>query len=218
VTQIKAEYKLYKASFKEGKYAYYHLISGTHFPLKDNDDLHEWFAERNGSSVLRHVDLTGEEIQMRFGLYHFFLRHLVDKKRSVRKAYHMGWNAVLGIQKKLGIKRDTSFIKGKASQWCSLSEDAVKLLLSKEKEALRRFRRSFCCDEFFVLSFLEDSGLPYIFDDRICYVEFVRTTPKRFKEVDYPQLMETGALFFRKMTDPYLALAKKIENGFKKVE
>jgi len=153
---------------------------------------------------------------MRFGLYHFFLKHLVDKRRNVKNLYQAGWKAVLGIQKKFGIRRDTSFIKGKASQWCSLTEDAVKLLLVKEQEALRNFRRSFCCDEFFVLSVLEGSGLPYIFDDRICYVEFVRTTPRRFKESDYQRLIATDALFFRKMTDTNLALAKKIKDGINK--
>ena len=206
VSQIKAEYALYKAAFKTGRYSYYHLISGTHFPLKPNDDLHQWFDACNGACILRRVLLTDEEIQMRFGLYHFFLKHLVD---------HLGWRSVLSLQKTLGIRRNTSFIRGKASQWCSLTEEAVDLLLSKEKEALHLFRRSFCCDEFFVLSMVQDSGLPLLFDDRICFVEFVRTTPKQFTEEDYTQLTTSDALFFRKMTDANLGLAKKIENGFK---
>lgn len=215
VTQIKAEYALYKAAFEPGKYGYYHLISGTHFPLKNNDDLHNWFAACKGASIFRHVPLTDEEVQMRFGLYHFFLKHLVDQNPTINKLYHLGWRSVLSIQKTLGIRRNTSFIRGKASQWCSLTEDAVKLLLSNEKEALHHFRRSFCCDEFFVLSIVQDSGLPLLFDDRICFVEFVRTTPKLFSEKDYAMLMASDSLFFRKMTDANLGLAKKIENGFK---
>lgn len=214
VSQIRAEYALYKASFHQGEYVYYHLISGTHFPLKSNEELHNWFASCNGTCILRHVPLTDEEIQMRFGYYHFFLKRLVDKNKFINKLYHLGWRSMLRLQKAVGIKRDTSFIHGKASQWCSLTEDAVKLLLAKEKEALRQFRRSFCCDEFFVLSFLEGSGIPFIFDDRICYVEFVRTTPKQFREDDYDTLMATDALFFRKMSDANLSLAKKIEQGF----
>ena len=219
VSQIKAEYALLKCAYelgeKYGKYDYYHIISGTHFPLKNNDDLNAWFEERNGSSILRQVGLTEEEIHMRFGLYNFFLKHLISKNKIVNKAYHIGWRAVLGLQKAVGIKRDTSFIKGKASQWCALTDDAVKLILSKEKEALCHFRRTFCCDEFFVLSVLEDSGLPYIFDNRICYVEFVHTTPKIFKEEDCDYLMNTGALFFRKMYDSHISLAKKIEERIK---
>lgn len=215
VSQIKAEYALLKCAHEFGekgeKYDYYHIISGTHFPLKNNDDLDNWFKEKNGNSILRHVSLTEEEIQMRFGLYHFFLKHLVSKNKFVNKAYHLGWRAALGLQKVVGIKRDTSFIKGKASQWCSLTDDAVKLLLAKEKEALRHFRHTFCCDEFFVLSILEGSGLPYVFDDRICHVEFVNTTPKIFKEEDCEHLMDSGALFFRKIYDSNIGLAKKIE-------
>ena len=211
VSQIKAEYALYQASFKEGKYAYYHLISGTHFPLKSNDNLHNWFEGCNGACVLRKVSLKDAEIQMRFGQYHFFMKHLMSRKKFVNKAYHLGWRMMLNIQKRLGIKRDTSFIKGKASQWCSLNEDAVKHLLLNEKISLKRFRRSFCCDEFFVLSVIEDAGIPVIYDDRICFVEFRRTTPKKFTEVDLDRLLSSGALFFRKLIDANINLAKMIE-------
>ena len=119
---------------------------------------------------------------------------------------------MLSVQKFLGIKRDTSFIKGKASQWCSLNEEAVKMLLQNERESLKRFRRTFCCDEFFVRSILEDSGVPVIYDKKICYVEFHRTTPKKFSESDYDGLISSDALFFRKLIDSNIGLAKLIEN------
>ena len=217
VSQIKAEYALYKASFKEREYAYYHLISGTHFPLKSNDDLHRWFVKCNGACVLRQASLKEEEIQMRFGLYHFFLKHLVSKNRFVNEVYHLGWRLMLNIQKRLGVKRDVSFIKGKASQWCSLNEEAVKLLLLNEKTSLKRFRRSFCCDEFFVRSVIDDSGIPVLFDDRICYVEFVHTTPKRFSEADIGTLLSSNSLFFRKLIDANICLAKMIEEHNKEI-
>ena len=213
VTQIKAEYALYRAAFEPGKYEYYHLISGVHFPLMSNNGLHDWFNSCKGACVLREVPLPEEEIRMRFGLYHFFLKHLVSKNRLVNKLYHLGWRGVLSLQKSLGISRDTSFIRGKASQWCSLNEEAVGVLLANERLALKRFKRTFCCDEFFVRSFIDDSGIPVLYDDRICLVEFVNTTPKIFTEEDYPALSESGALFFRKMTDTNLALARKIEQN-----
>ena len=215
VSQIKAEYALYKAAFQGGKYSYYHLISGTHFPLRSNDALHIWFDERKGACILREAPLSEEEIHMRFGLYHFFLKHLVSKNRFVNKAYHLGWKAVLRMQKVIGIKRDTSFIQGKASQWCSLNEDAVRLLLDQEENAVRKFRRSFCCDEFFVRSILEGSGIPLIYDDSICYVDFVNTTPKIFSEGDYVTLTTSGALFFRKISDAKIGLPRMIKSYIK---
>ncbi|MBO4571269.1 MAG: glycosyl transferase [Bacteroidales bacterium] len=211
ISQIKAEYALFNAAFKEGEYSYYHLISGVHFPLKSNDGLHRWFEGCNGACVLRKVPLSEEEIRMRFGLYHFFLKHLVSRNRFLNKTYHLGWRAMLRIQKVLGISRDTSFICDKASQWCSLNEDAVRLILSREKEAMKLFRRTFCCDEFFVSAMIGKSEIPVIYDDRICHVEFVNTTPKLFTEEDYPALKASGALFFRKLSDATLGLAKMIE-------
>ena len=215
VSQIKAEYALFKAARYSGeRYSHLHLISGTHFPLKSNDYLHEWFDSHTGSCILKHVNSTKDEVQMRFGLYHFFLKHLVDRNPFVNKLYHLGWRCCLGVQKALGIRRDTSFVRGKASQWCSLTEDAVDLLLAKEKDVLKQFRRSFCSDEFFALSVLEGSEVPFCFDDRICFVEFVRTTPKVFTEEDFDLLISSNALFFRKMSDLNLPLAKKIEHSF----
>lgn len=218
VSQIQAEYALFKAAFHPDRYAYYHLISGVHFPLVSNETLHRWFGTCGGACVLREVPLPEGEIQLRFGLYHYFLKHLVSRHRFVNKAYHLGWRAVLRLQKFFKIKRDTSFIKGKASQWCSLTGDAVQLLLSEEKESLRRFRRTFCCDEYFVRSVIENAGIPIVYDDRICYLEFVRTTPRPFTIEDYDQLAASGAFFFRKMTDENMALARKIEQGFKQSE
>lgn len=215
VSQIKAEYALYKAAFAPSRYSYYHLISGVHFPLMSNDDLHHWFDACDGACILREVPLPEEEIQMRFGLHHFFLKHLISRNRFVNKTYHLGWRLVLKLQKKLGLRRDTSFIRGKASQWCSLNEEAVRILLDNEKVALKRFRHSFCCDEFFVRSFIEDAGISILFDKRICYVDFVNTTPKLFTQEDYPTLAASGALFFRKMSDANLSLAKTIEQHFK---
>ena len=216
LSQIKAEYALFKAAFVPGKYAYYHIISGTHFPLKSNDELHKWFEACNGACVLKPVPLSEEEIQMRFGYYHFFLKHLISRNKTVNKAYHLGWRAILGIQKALIIKRDTSFIKGKASQWCSLNEDAVELILKKENEMMKKFRRSFCCDEFFVRSIIDNTDVPVLYDDKLCHVEFVYTTPRYFKEEDYDLLIGSGALFFRKMSDSNLGLAKMIENRISK--
>ena len=211
VSQIKAEFALFRAANKQGKYSYYHLISGTHFPLKSNDELHEWFDNCHGACVLRKEPFSSKEVEMRFGRYHFFLKHLVSHNRIVNKVYHFGWNTSLAIQKSLGIKRDTSCIKGKASQWCTLNEDAVILILSKERELIKSFRRTFCCDEFFVRSVIEDSRIPIIYDDKICYVEFKRTTPKKFSESDFDRLISSNALFFRKLIDSEISLAREIE-------
>ena len=96
----------------------------------------------------------------------------------------------------------------------ALSLSIASPLLAQEKTALKRFRRTFCCDEFFVRSVIEDTGIPILFDKRICHVEFVHTTPKQFTEADYPMLAASGALFFRKMNDANLGLARIIERNF----
>lgn len=214
VSQIKAEYALFKAAYSEGEYGYYHLISGIHFPLKSQDEIHSYFDTVQGKCVMRCESLSQEEIDMRFGYYHFFLKHLIDRRRWVNKLYHLGWRFMLSVQKRMGIRRDTSFVHGKASQWCSLTEDAVGLLLNFEKDSLKNFSRSFCSDEFFVRSVI-DGKVDICDDDRICYVEFVNTTPKKFSLADYGILMDSGAFFARKFSDRNIDLCEKIINTIK---
>lgn len=214
VSQIKTEFALFRAAFTPGKYSYYHLISGTHFPLKSNDDLHRWFDACDGACVLRQEPIPKGEVEFRCGRYHYFLKHLISKNKTINRLYHIGWKGVLSLQKKLGIKRDTSFVRGKSSNWCSLNEEAVRALLLNEAITLNRFSRSFCCDEYLVLSIIEDLGIDIVFDDRLVYAEFVRTTPRAFKEADFPRLMSSDSLFFRKLTDSNLNLAKAIEQAF----
>lgn len=211
VSQIKAEYTLFKAAYTEGKYGYYHLISGLHFPLKSQDVLHSYFDTVQGKCLMRFEPLTHEEIEMRFGYYHFFLKHLIDRRKWVNKLYHLGWRFMLSVQKRMGIRRDTSFVYGKASQWCSLTGEAVRLLINSEKECLKNFSRSFCCDEFFVRSVID--GKVDIYDDeRICHVEFVHTTPRKFSLTDFDTLMDSDAFFARKFTDDNIDLCEKILN------
>ena len=118
------------------------------------------------------------------------------------------------------IKGVFSGLKDKGTEYAGLAvdktRDAARLAkatveLNSEKETLKKFRRSFCCDEFFVRSILDGSDVPVIYDDKICYVEFVHTTPRIFKEGDLDYLLDSGALFFRTMYDSNIGLAKKIE-------
>ena len=211
VSQIKAEYLLYEAALSCGGYDYYHLISGVHYPLKSIDDIESFFVNHKGSSVLMDMPCAEDEIRMRFGRYHFFLSHLVDRRIWLNKLYHFCWRGALFLQRPLK-PRDCSHIHGKASQWCSLTEDAVKAIISQKPRLLKKFRRTFCCDEFLVRSALEGSGCKMTFDHNLCFIDFVNTTPRIYALKDYDELMSTGALFARKMSDEVsMPLLKKID-------
>ena len=48
ISQIKTEMLLFETAFKNGPYAYYHVISGVDLPIKSQDDIHQFCNERQG--------------------------------------------------------------------------------------------------------------------------------------------------------------------------
>ena len=94
-----------------------------------------------------------------------------------------------------------------------MSREGVEYMLSIKKRVLRKYRYTFCADEFFVLSELKNSPLANqcIYDDRILKVEFVASTPRIYTETDWNELKESGCLFARKFTQESMTLINKIE-------
>lgn len=199
VTQIKAEYALFSAASMGGDYAYFHLISGIHYPALSQDDIHAFFAEHAGTSFFSPLAINPSEVEDKIGRYHFFLTHLISPNPTINKLYHLLWRIASKVQRLLGIRRDASWVRAKASNWCSLTPDAIHAVMERRKEMLRRFRRTFCGDEFFVPTVLEDAGLPYECTDRMLYVEFTPYTPKVLTEADLAAIRRSGSLFIRKV-------------------
>lgn len=87
VSQIEAEYALFEEAFKSKEQSVrYHLISGTHFPLKTQDELHTFFDRNSGKEILSFIYTNDYEVKMKLGRYHFFLRnykHHKDRKSVV---------------------------------------------------------------------------------------------------------------------------------------
>ena len=57
-----------------------------------------------------------------------------------------------------------------------------------------------------------EGRLPILYDDRICFVKFINTTPKLLSVNDYDELISSGALFARKMSDANADLCERLFN------
>lgn len=215
VSMISVEYLLFRTALEQGEYGFYHFISGVHYPLKSQDEIHTYFDKRSGISVLSPMGSTQDEIEMKLGLYHFFLKHLISRNRFVNKLYHILWRISLGVQQKMGMKRDVSYVRNKAANWCSLSDEAVREVLRQEKQMLRRLRHTFCQDEFLVPAVLANAGLPVAFEEKFLYVVFTPYTPKVLTENDFDDLMKSECLFARKFSARQsMRLIQRIKSTF----
>lgn len=210
VSQIKAEYALLNAAFRNGEYDYHHIISGVHYPLVSLDEIDRYFSRTFPASVIMPMDVSDSEIKVRIGYRNFFMRNLVSHNKFIFKWHHILWRAALYTQKKLGLSRDTYFINGKASQWCSLTRNAVKAIINQEKKLIKQFRHTFCCDEFFIKAALKQSDLPVIDTNKLTYLSFSYGNAAKLTESDYDALILSGCIFGRKFTSESIPLINKI--------
>lgn len=197
---MEAEYRLLRAAAEHGGYSFFHIVSGVHFPLKNQDAIHAFFEENPGCSVLSPMETSAREIEYKFAARHFFVHGQSSANIAVKKISNLFWRIALVAQKCLP-KRSCEGIDVKASQWCSLSEEAANCLLDNYREAVGRFRRSFCCDEFFVPYMLKSHGIRWIPDERLLYMKFRVYSPKVLDELDYEDIVASDCLFARKFTD-----------------
>jgi len=204
VRQIQCEFALLEAAAINGPYDYYHIISGTTLPLKEMPEIDRYFEAKAGCSVCSGLckDLPYQET-LKVRRYNLFLRNYASCNGFLKSSSQFFWKSAIAVQRILGIEANRSKEFYKASNWLSLTEEATKYLLSREKEILKIYRYSFCGDEYFVPSELMAS--PYkdrmISDDHYLLHNIARSNASVFHLTEYEELCKTDYLFARKFTE-----------------
>ncbi|WP_367007314.1 beta-1,6-N-acetylglucosaminyltransferase [Streptococcus sp. ZY19097] len=169
---IESEMILFEAASEAGDYCYYHLISGSDLPIVSQETIHNFFDKHSGKIFLTLVDdeiLQNNNIFERVKYYHIFpmihtrsnLPNLLFK--FIRKLQRL----FLYFQKVLHVNRLRRYNVqlGYASNWVSLDDSTVRVLLS-EKDWIRKiFKNSIVCDELFVPTIINKNKL----QDKIYY-------------------------------------------------
>ena len=199
---IEAEFELMRTAQSFGQYDYYHIISGTHFLLVSQDEFESRFTLFEGKSVLQPSEIFPNEIRMKIGKYHYFIKNQGSLKNVL-------WRLLLRIQDCIPL-RDISHINSKASQWCSLAKNDIIKLLENEKKLLRLFRRTFCCDEFFMPAALSLLGVDALRYDKLLYVDFNKANPRFLTLADFDEIIDSGCIFARKFNRESFDLIDKI--------
>ncbi|GHE39774.1 beta-1,6-N-acetylglucosaminyltransferase [Sphingobacterium griseoflavum] len=213
VSQIKAEYKLFEAAVLEGKgYDRYHLISGTHLPLKSQDDMHDFFRKRTGQEVLNFLYTNAYEINMKLARYHFFLDYFQYGERWQKVMANFCWHVLLKLQYILRIQKDVPKVSIKANNWVSLTDRAVQHILRHKEDVLTKFRWSLCGDEFFVPYLL--TGKNKLFDivdaRNLLYNDFQGSNARVLTSDDEALLLHSDYLFARKFSKSATPIVDRI--------
>jgi len=198
VSQIEAELVLFETALNQGPYTHYHILSGTHLPLKPIDELLKFYDSHTGESVARFWAEDAGDADFKLRRYHFPLRHYKNGSTFQRRLCQLIWQGIIKMQKILGVKHLKNTLFYKTDNWLSVSEDACRSLAENKDDILEKYRWSFCGDEYFVATELKGKGFPFFNCPNLLYVEFQHDTPKTFPLSAYPEIQKSGYYWARK--------------------
>lgn len=208
ISQVKAEYALFKAAFNSGvHYDYYHLLSGTDLPIKSNEYFQSFFSKHAGKNF---VGFCKETVKERVEYKHIFLNCL--KNRNILYTYCD--KLYVALQKLLNMKnlalKDIAIAKG--TNWCSVTENFVKELIEKEQWVIQSFAKARNPDEHYKQTIAINGALySTMFDTEDEYngcqrlIDWNRGRPYCWKIGDLEEILKSNYLFCRKIENEELA-------------
>lgn len=215
ISQIETEYVLFEAALQKGGYSFYHIISGTHFPLMPVDRILRFFDTVEGKVVFHNLCVsTSRQEWFKVRSYNILTRYYGYGAESVRRTCQVINRLCHDLQKTLRIERNRQLSFHKASNWASFPEEAVRLLIDKKPLVMKIFKYSFCGDEYFAPTILMDSDLrdKIVNCDKYLKLEMGEANPRVLRIDDYDNLAGSGCLFARKFNDDNLDLVERIQD------
>lgn len=204
-SQIKCEYGLFEAAYKNN-YRFYHLLSGTDLPITSNAIINSFFRDSTYKGFIFHDYHTKNNKSYLDRIkYYYFFQQILGRETSILfyPLYRMN-DLFLSLQKKLHINRlkKRKLNITKASQWISIDNDLMSLILSQKKTVHKLFKFSLCSDELFVPTIIDNSE----FRDCICedykrLIDWKRGGPYTFTSEDYNEIVTSNNFFVRKLDE-----------------
>ena len=147
-SQVACTLELLKAATGTDTYSYYHLITGSSYPLKSQDYIHNFFCTNKGKELVQLNSTIGSEQRVKYRWLFNEAGKLVWQKRW------KGWlrQTWLYFQEALGVNRfrkyRLTFAKGLA--YWSITHEFAMYILEKEALIKEMLKHSSCGDEVFV--------------------------------------------------------------------
>ena len=216
ISQIACEYLLWEKAKANGPYQYYHLISGTHLPLKNQDEIHAFFDDRLGQSMFSHLVRREGDYQemLKLHRYSFFTRYYSSSKSWLAKLSQFMWKSCIAVQRWLKISTNDDVQFYWANNWCSLTQDAVEYLLENKERIMRRYRWSFCGDEWFAPTELMNSVLRGSVEnsDVLLFGSIQKSNAIVLSMDCFESMVGSGCLFARKFSEENKDVVERISN------
>ena len=209
VSVVAAEFALMASAYRQGEYAYYHLLSGVDLPLKSQNDIHDFFETHQGKEFIGFYDGANLSASLvrKVQRYHLFAQDfrgsgLVFLAKRIARAL------AIRAQELLGIKRHTNIRFAKGTQWWSLTGALIESLLSKQDEILSLYKHTFCADEIAIQTYVYNSPfMAQVFapedeaKSSLRHIGWREGALYDWTRADYEDLKRSTALFARKFNE-----------------
>lgn len=207
---LKAILHLCEECLKNESPEYIHLITGQDFPIKKTSYFSEYLTKNKGTEYLVADKLPNKKWKDG-GLNRISYYHLYDTFNS-KNWQRLIIKGLVKLQKIFGLKRvlptELESLYGGVVYW-TLSKEAVQYVLdflSVNPDLLKRFKYTFCSEEFLFPSILMNSK----FGEKITgyNLRFMvwehrdGVSPANLDERDYENITSSDALFARKFEFP----------------
>lgn len=193
------------------------MISGTHFPLYSQDYIHRFFDRIGQKQVLVPMETNDFQTDQKLNRYNLFMRTFGDKNRIISRLSQIAWGIALRIQRRFNIQRNVKQDYQYASNWLSLTADAVAYLLSVQDTVLKRYKFTLCGDEYFVPTALASAQRSYdiIREPQLLKHEVGDANAKIYCREDLQMLLASKCLFARKFSEKDLKIVDQITEVIK---
>lgn len=210
-SQIDCELSLLKEAIRDNN-DYFHFMSGNDYLLVSEEEFKAFFYKNQGKEFIGFSrDGFAEQERQRYQVYHF----LQEKVGRNKTGIYWIEKVLVKLQMKCMIDRTKRFRSMKyeiGSNWCSLTNEFVEYLLSKENMIKRMFNYTYCCDESFVQTIFVNSsfnnnnykgvlGNSIENIQNVRAIDWKRGKPYTYEHSDYKELIESKNIFVRKVNN-----------------
>lgn len=218
VTVVEAELNLFEAASKNKSYQYYHLLSGVDMPIKSQDYIHQFFNSNQGKEFIGfYTGDISKEIDRKVRRTHLFSSSFRTSEGASGQLKRIVRASLIRAQELIGYKRNKSIDFKKGTQWLSISDGLVKLILKDKNKILRIYQNSFCCDEIVVQticwnSVYKNKVYDYKDEGRGCMreIRWENNVIRDWEDADFEYLIKSDKLFARKFNSKSINVVDKI--------
>ncbi|WP_167761918.1 beta-1,6-N-acetylglucosaminyltransferase [Barnesiella sp. WM24] len=210
MSQIQAELLSFKTAIGYGEYDYIHLLSGQDLPLNTQDYIHRFFDSlKKGTNLIGFAqgEFNRQDLALKTNYYHFFIDKYRYPIRYVRGLLNIYRDAMVSLQKRIGLKRRWNMKLYKGCNWVSITPEFARYLVDKEHSILKMFRWVPCADEIYKQTLMMESPYKHTVYSRILdfagmtrKTDWTRGCPYTWHEYDFQELITSDALFARKFS------------------